>query len=183
MCEPSGCSTDGRGVNVSRIVALTAAAMLLVSADTPEKIGAWSVTSKVDAMTDRLDAKASVYSSDEKALLSIGCWDGPRESRIAFFLTSDQFLGSSNGVRGRARREIIFRIDQNPAETLWWYYGDTTATQFTMAGVSEFGNILRRGTDLKARMVTYRGNEIDASFDVSGASEAIDRIRLLCSKK
>lgn len=72
---------------MSRILVLAAATALMLGADSPETIGAWTIKSTVDPMTDKLEAKASVYAADENALLSVGCWDAPRESRIAFFRT------------------------------------------------------------------------------------------------
>lgn len=156
---------------------------LLLAAATPEMIGAWEIEEKVDEMTDAREPSGKVYSEENNALLSFNCSDAGRgNAPIHFMVTTNDFLGSSSTYRGRAPREIMFRIDDEPAEKLKWYYGDHSAFTLDMPSVSEFGNILRRGNKLLVRAITYRGHQIDARFDVTGASEMIDRVKFLCRK-
>ncbi|WP_257541012.1 hypothetical protein [Sphingobium sp. CFD-1] len=156
---------------------------LLLAASAPETIGAWKISEGVDAMTDKREPEGKVYSAEGNALLSFNCSDAGRgNAPVRFMVTTDEFLGDSSTYQGRGRREIMFRIESEPAEKLWWYYGDHSAFTLDMPAVSEFGNILRRGTKLLVRAITYRGHQIDATFDVTGASEMIDRVKFLCRK-
>lgn len=158
-------------------------ALLIASAATPEVVGAWKISEGADVMTDKREPQGQVYSEEGNALLSFTCSDAGRSNApVRFMLTTDQFLGDSSTYQGRGRREIMFRIESEPAEKLWWYYGDRSAFTLDMPAVSEFGNILRRGNKLLARAITYRGHQVDATFDVSGASEMIDRVKFLCRK-
>jgi len=158
-------------------------AALLLAAVAPGMIGSWKIEETVDAMTDKRQPEGKVYSEQSNALLSFVCSDAGRSNApIRFMITTTEFLGSSSTYRGRAMREIMFRIDDEPAERLMWYYGDHSAFTLDMPSVSEFGNILRRGSRLLVRAITYRGHQVDATFDVTGASEMIDRVKFLCNK-
>ncbi len=152
----------------------------LLGAAPAGNIGNWKITDTTDAITDARKVKASVYSDDKSAILSVVCWGKPRESDIAFLLTTEEFLGSSETTRGRGRREAFFRIDQNPAETLQIYYSDSTAANFQTDDVAAMEAILRQGNRLLARLVTYRFNQVDKSFEVDGAGDAINYVRQAC---
>lgn len=163
----------------SAIIALTT---LALPAQAAEQIGAWTVESKTDAMTDVTDISGQVASDDGNALLSFSCFDARGAAPYVFMVVFNDFLGSSSSVVRRGSRKIMFRIDDEPAESVFWYYTDKAAHSWTMAEVSEFGNILRRGDRLLVRAFTYRGYSVEASFGVAGASEMIDRVKFLCGK-
>ncbi|AJR26943.1 hypothetical protein [Sphingobium sp. YBL2] len=74
----------------------------------------------------------------------------------------------------------MFQIDGEPAETLRWYYGKHSAFTLGMSAVNEFETLLTGGKDLVATVMTYRGQPVHSAFDVSGASDMIDRVKLLC---
>lgn len=63
-----------------------------------------------------------------------------------------------------------------------WEYADSTANTTSTRDNVGFGNLLRSGTKLKVRAYSYRGVPVDAEFDVTRASEMMDRVNLECRK-
>lgn len=142
--------------------------------------GAWRLEVVRDAMTDNARATTILLSEARNAALIIRCENGGRTKRVALGVEFDAYLGFST----EPVQQAMMRFDQNPPQTLNWFYNDK---------IIEMGDQRRAATIVaqirSARRVVVRAlkwdtpvhKAVEADFDVAGAREAIEATYAACS--
>lgn len=162
----------GRGV-----LGVLAAGALFASgpAHADEQIGAWTYKEVVDPLTDQKRPVAGVYMGDE-ARLAVKCDKvGHGEFYVSF--ASAKFLGD-----GRATgRPVSYRFDSGPPmESYAWRYGDTVALALDQDALA-FADQMQRAKKVFIRVITYRHEQVDATFDLTGADVVVPRVIQGCA--
>jgi len=168
---------------VSTVIRLACYDALAVSeglaprAETVERpaVGAWRVRKDVDPLTDNPIYFATLFADTGK-----GRYGGPitltvrcKNSLTELYVGWGSYLGSDD-------TEVVYRIDkEKPIRADWSNSTDNKATFFPGSPVATLKRLVD-STSFVASVTPYNENPITATFDTSGAKEALADLRSGC---
>ena len=109
-------------------------------------------------------------------------WQSPTKLNIGFY--TKEFLGSGS-------RKIIYRVDAKPPHTVIGSYSDHASWPLCENECKENDksgpgiillNEMKGGSTLLLRLINYRGNDVNFSFQIDGAREAFEQVAAGCAK-
>lgn len=155
---------------------LTAATGASADVTNQEAIGAWTLQTTKDAMSDKVNYQLGVSSvSGEKSWFLIVCSSGSRTPAIAY--TGARYLQPLDSKFG----DVMIRVDQQPPERARWYKVKFQASQSDVAVVNRYVKALAAGeSTLALRTWTLNDTTVDSAFNITGAKEALTRLYESC---
>ena len=139
---------------------------------------AWSFQIRTDPMTDTEMAIVATLDTQEKFAVSLRCED-KGTGNILLFAKSSAYLGGKGGLQNA--RNIQYRIDDGMSSLLTGVY---RSDEVAVAPSYELGRFMKAAAGAKSRIImrfeTYSGEYLDAFLPVSGAAQAISKIRDFC---
>lgn len=137
---------------------------------------AWKTEDAKDSVTDQRSFLVSL--AGEGGTFQVGC------SNAAAGKLSVYLLAPRGVFFGQGLRNLTYRVDDAPATTEQWFYGDDIATSASVsdgpARVGALVDAVIKGQRLILRSMDYRGNQRDAAFALPTDHGAIDRARSVC---
>ena len=132
----------------------------------------WKFNADVDAFTD--EAKYQAYSStivgNSVSLLGGRCHNGV----IDAMWSPSKYIGGGYGAT------VMYRIDKNKPVTETWALGTSNRLVF-VPYPEQFLRALRDGSEVAIRVTDHNGSNIDATVDLTGSKEVIDRLFKACN--
>lgn len=142
-------------------------AMFAILAAALASHGAWNLKTITDPITD-ID-RVILSAKSENALLAFKC-DRHGNGRVYAQFISREYLGSG-------KRPLIYRVDDGePLESEWEY--DTRSA--ILWDEQAFASVLAGGSKAVIRAHSIGGGQVDAVFDITGSTEAIEQAYRLC---
>ncbi len=132
-----------------------------------------------DPIDDTLQV-AAIFQSDDGARVSVAC-DHSRSRTIFVTFESDRFLAVAPSALVEGLMPFKYRIDDKPAQSAFSRYG-TSVAMLEGAEARAFAERMAGGTRLHVRVLGASG-DIDASFDATGAEQAISRLAQSCGDR
>lgn len=134
----------------------------------------WSVTQKIDPITDRKTGSAALISLDGKSRLSLAC-NGLLEPTISLQFKTSGFLGSTPNA-------VVIRIDQSILPGTAWDYQDSVAYTTDTDWLSLFQRMIDGGEHrIVVRALDYQNQPHDGIFISQNAAKAMTEVREMCA--
>jgi len=140
-----------------------------------QRFGDWTYYRSKDKITDKYTY--AIYVASGEKFLAMKCDEPGPESVYVGFLSNETLGG------GREQRQLIFRIDQDQPIERQWVYDANIAEEFDHSSVLVMEDRLKSAHRIIIRAYTSTGDQVDAEFKVSGASEAIAKITEVCEDR
>jgi len=140
----------------------------------------WELVSKVDPMTDELQARTTLTSTNGEGVLGIKCDEG-KPGRLYIQLVSFKFLGEESSGETRV---LTYRFDDSPAvNDTQWHYTSNSVYNFDNDATDSFVERIGQSKRLRVRAITYEAYQNDWEFDLSEAPAAMAKIQSVCARK
>lgn len=134
----------------------------------------WSVTYKIDPITDRKNGSAALISVDGKSRLSLAC-NGLLEPTISLQFKASEFLGSTPNT-------VVIRVDQSILPGAAWDYQSRVAYTTDTDWLSLFQKTIDGGEHrIVVRALDFQNQPHDGIFISRNAAKAMAEVREMCA--
>lgn len=133
----------------------------------------WRTVEDRSPIDDSLQVSAFRMTShppDSPAMLAVRC----REKRTEILVTTDDFWGSSQGLR------VVYRVNDTPAVEQTWNPASSGKGVFLKGDPVRFLRTLPTTGRLFIRVHDFRGIPHDATFDLDGLGDVLTKIGEAC---
>jgi hypothetical protein len=171
-------TTQGYEMKTLACLALAMISTGALAQDKRTVIGAWGFEVVSDPMTD---ARRGIAATDIKNTITliVKC-DGNGQNTVYMSFLSDDYLG---GTSSSKYRDISYRLDGAPAQTITGWYDGKTANLLDLKPTNAAGRFLKAvaGTNkLTIQLTDFEGASHVAVIDTTGGKTAILKVAETC---